>query len=52
MVFVQHVIVQLWILQMSKFTHACPEWDFAIIDETMHEFEVCRCFGKLIRVKI
>lgn len=29
---------------VSKFKHACPEWDGLEIDETFPEFEVCLCF--------
>jgi hypothetical protein len=29
-----------------RFRHACPDWDGAIIDDSMPEFDVCLCFGR------
>jgi hypothetical protein len=28
-----------------KYRHACPEWDFLLIDERFAEFESCICFS-------
>lgn len=27
----------------NKYKHTCPEWDYAVIDNTMPEFEACLC---------
>ena len=27
-----------------RFSHACPDWDFMVIDETCPEWESCTCF--------
>lgn len=30
----------------GKYSHWCLEWDSLPIDETCHEFAVCRCFDE------
>lgn len=27
----------------GKYSHWCPDWDYLPIDETVHEFEYCKC---------
>lgn len=31
-----------------QYSHACPDWDFMVIDETMPEWRACTCFPRSV----